>query len=232
MSEQAPSRRSVGRPKNPVSRQFLLDKARASFAQEGFAGASMGQIAKSAGLQKSSLFHHFPSKESLYQEVFALIVSDLGELAIKAQSVSAEATFVERLDSLTEGFTRYLATDRHASKLLMREFVDEGPFFSNGGRKGAHAVLQAASGFLAAGMQSGDIPEQDPHHLVMSLTGLHMMWFAVSPIAADLAEAEVFDEVQIEARVNSVKDQVRRLCGATPANASTTSPSTTDSSEG
>ena len=66
MSQDDSPPRSVGRPKNPVSRQFLLEKAREAFAQEGFAGASMGDIAQRAGLRKSSLFHHFPSKEALY----------------------------------------------------------------------------------------------------------------------------------------------------------------------
>ncbi len=214
MSQEEARTRSVGRPKNPVSRQFLLEKAKEAFAQEGFAGASMGDIAQRSGLRKSSLFHHFPSKDALYQEVFAGIVSDLGELAVEAQQVAEDATFLERLDKLTIGFTRYLATHADAAKLLVREVVDQGPFFASGGRQGTYGVLKAASGFLAEGMRSGDIPEQDPDHLVMSLTGLHMLWFAVSPVSADLIEDDVFNEARIAERVAAVTTQVRRLCGA------------------
>jgi TetR/AcrR family transcriptional regulator len=217
MSQDDSPARSVGRPKNPVSRQFLLEKAREAFAQEGFAGASMGDIAERSGLRKSSLFHHFPSKEALYQEVFGLIVSDLGELATEAQQVAEDASFLDRLDKLTEDLVRYLATHSDAAKLLVREFVDEGPFFASSGRRGAHAVLKAAGVFLADGMSSGAIVEQDPDHLVMSLTGLQMMWFAASPVSDDLIEGSVFDEERIAHRVRAVKQQVRLLCGALPA---------------
>lgn len=214
MSQDDSPSRSVGRPKNPVSRRFLLENACEAFAQHGFAGASMGDIAARSGLRKSSLFHHFPSKEALYQEVFGVIVGDLGELAIEAQAVSEDAGFLDRLDRLTEKFTGYLATHSDAAKLLIREFVDEGPFFLSGGRQGAHAVLKAASAFLAEGMRTGAIAEQDPDHLVMSLTGLHMLWFAAEPVSSDIAGDNVFDDDQIARRVAAVKQQVRRLCGA------------------
>lgn len=214
MSQDDNPSRSVGRPKNPVTRSFLLEKAREAFAQDGFAGASMGDIATRSGLRKSSLFHHFPSKEALYQEVFGVIVGDLGELATQAQAMGEDASFLDRLDQLTEQFTGYLATHSDAAKLLIREFVDEGPFFRSGGRQGAHVVLQAASAFLAEGMHSGAIAQQDADQLVMSLTGLHMLWFAAEPVASDIVGDNVFDDEQVARRVAAVKQQVRRLCGA------------------
>jgi AcrR family transcriptional regulator len=67
MTTTAPRRRP-GRPENPIPRSELLRVAREQFAVHGFDGVSMAEIAQKAGLQKSSLFHHFPTKADLYRE--------------------------------------------------------------------------------------------------------------------------------------------------------------------
>jgi len=64
------SRRRPGRPSNPVSRDQLIRLARQIFAQHGYAGASMSRIAEGAGIRKSSLFHHFATKEALYEKLW------------------------------------------------------------------------------------------------------------------------------------------------------------------
>ena len=58
-------KRGPGRPKNPVSKATLLQAAGMAFAERGYAGASMADIASRAGIQKASLFHHFPTKDLL-----------------------------------------------------------------------------------------------------------------------------------------------------------------------
>ena len=51
------------------SRDKILEVAEALFAQRGFAGVGLREVAESAGLGKSSLFHHFASKVQLYLAV-------------------------------------------------------------------------------------------------------------------------------------------------------------------
>ncbi len=56
-------------PKNspaPNRRAEIVALATEAFVTHGYAGTSMADLARVAGIQKASLYHHFPSKEALF----------------------------------------------------------------------------------------------------------------------------------------------------------------------
>jgi AcrR family transcriptional regulator len=69
------------------TRARILSAAVAEFATSGYRGASLGSIARHAGVSQSGLLHHFPSKELLLAAVIDVRSSDhLAEyLAAKAE---------------------------------------------------------------------------------------------------------------------------------------------------
>jgi len=50
-------------------RQELTQTAARLFAEKGYAGTSLGDLAKALGMQKASLYHHIDSKEDLLWDV-------------------------------------------------------------------------------------------------------------------------------------------------------------------
>lgn len=54
-----------------ASREKILQAATKLFAQQGFRGAKMADIAKAADLTEPGLLHHFPSKTALLMAVLA-----------------------------------------------------------------------------------------------------------------------------------------------------------------
>lgn len=61
---------SVPRKHDPAaSRAAILDAAESLFLERGFAGASMSEIAKTSGVTKSLIHHHFGSKEALWRAI-------------------------------------------------------------------------------------------------------------------------------------------------------------------
>lgn len=54
--------------------QHILDAALAEFSRQGYNAARMEDIARSAGLSKGGLYAHFPSKESLLQQLLARVL--------------------------------------------------------------------------------------------------------------------------------------------------------------
>ena len=58
------------------SQERILRVAREAFAEHGFRGARLADIASRAGLSHPTLLYHFKSKEDLYSAVIAAAVAD------------------------------------------------------------------------------------------------------------------------------------------------------------
>ncbi len=205
--------RRAGRPRNPVPRERLLQVARDAFAELGYAGASMSDIAGRAGIRKSSLFHHFASKDALYLEAVGGTLAPLGVLVIEAASSAGD--FPSRLDRLGEAVSGYLAKHRQASRLLVREMLDRGPFVAGEGRGGVELLLQSISTFLRDGMEAGTFERQDAAHLALTIVGVHLFYFAAEPLAEGLIDEDLFAAAAVERRTRAVLGQVRALVGLT-----------------
>ena len=57
------------KPSRLLKERGILQEAQSHFAQFGFEGASLENIAAAAGLSRHNLLYYFPSKEALYQRV-------------------------------------------------------------------------------------------------------------------------------------------------------------------
>ena len=66
-----PSRR--GRPRDPEVDRAILDAARTVVARKGFAGASMDEIARTAGVGKDTLYRRWKSKEELVEQLLTVV---------------------------------------------------------------------------------------------------------------------------------------------------------------
>lgn len=63
-----PRQPGPGRPKDLEKRAAILEAAKRLFTRDGFAGASMDQIATEAGVSKLTVYSHFGDKDALFVE--------------------------------------------------------------------------------------------------------------------------------------------------------------------
>lgn len=81
------------------SEELLRAAALRHFAESGFEGASLQQIADDVGMSKSSVLYHFASKEALFDAAMRPALAALRELVASIRD-GIDANFVERFVNL------------------------------------------------------------------------------------------------------------------------------------
>jgi AcrR family transcriptional regulator len=110
----------------PSSREKILEVAEARFAQRGFAGVGMREVALAAGLGKSSLFHHFPTKVELYVAVIERVIAGIEAHVLPALAKGGDGT--ARIERAVDALIDALAEHPTTARLLLRSLVEDDPF--------------------------------------------------------------------------------------------------------
>jgi TetR/AcrR family transcriptional regulator len=196
--------------RNDLSRRVdILNHATRLFAERGYEGASMGDLAERVGMRKASLFYHFESKETLYAEVLGTLIAAVG--AQIAQAAISEGSFLERVDALSDAITNVLGEQPYAARLIIREAMDFGPVLRDTLADHILGVLGAAEAFLLEGAKKGELARLDVKQFLISLIGIHFMPFGIGGVVERFVGLDPFGPDFIAARRDAVRAQVHRL---------------------
>jgi TetR/AcrR family transcriptional regulator len=112
-----PSPHPITRPQTDVAAE-LRAIALEMFAENGYTGTSLQQIADAAGYSKSSVLYHFRSKEALFEEALAPSVAELeGFLG----SIVEKATSDDLRGQFTADFVDLLLEHRLAAHIIINQ---------------------------------------------------------------------------------------------------------------
>jgi AcrR family transcriptional regulator len=103
-------------------REAILAAAMAVFAERGYHGASVDDVAQAAGVSKALIYEHFPSKKDLHASLVEREVTDLfARLAANAASGTHGA---DRMRGGVEAFLGFVEERRTAWRMLFRDAAD------------------------------------------------------------------------------------------------------------
>jgi len=174
---------SSGRRRGAQTAERILDAAEAVFAEQGYAGTSLRDVAERVGLRIPSLYNHFPGKESLYTAVLERGVgpvlaalsgftpTDSGESNSKETIRRVMRLLAQRPDLARLILHETLAGGQHLTPMLRRWIA---PIFAR-----AHEMVEADP--AAARWQ----PEQIPL-LVLAMYHIVVGYFGVAPLYKEL----------------------------------------------
>ncbi len=105
-----------------TTREKLLAAAKEQFAEKGFYGASISDVAGKVGLTKQALLYHFKRKEDLYAEVLEEISQRL--LRLVSTTASNSDTPERQFEDIFLGL--YAASREYPldTQILVREMLD------------------------------------------------------------------------------------------------------------
>lgn len=102
--------------KGKATRQRLVVAARALFGEHGYDGTSVSAVLEAAGVARGALYHHFATKEALFDAVLDREVAAVARAAAEAAVRAADA-----LESLRAGCRAWLqlAVDPAVQRIVL-----------------------------------------------------------------------------------------------------------------
>lgn len=100
----------------------ILDRCLKLFADKGYAGTSMRDIAREMDLSVAAVYHHYPSKKDLYAAVAQHAFRDKKPTLLAA--ISGHGPAIERLRLLMQSYAELVASDRTFHRFFQRELLD------------------------------------------------------------------------------------------------------------
>jgi len=134
--------RKPQRPRDAsATREVLLNAATLVFAEQGFAGARVDEIATRAGVNKALIYAYYGDKRGIYRAVLAAHLRDFASPEF-SEAVAAEHGPRRALEDVIRRYLRMLIQDRAFARLIAWEFL------SHAG-EGRELILEGAAPLLS-----------------------------------------------------------------------------------
>lgn len=143
------------RPPRAERRASLLRHAERTFAQGGWDGTSIDQIAAAAGVSAPVLYDHFASKQALFLELVDVHLARLMQ-SIEGRVVAAEGVD-GKLRASIEGFFSFVEDDRFAWRCFFRDTATHPEIAQRQRAAQEHATREIARMFGEGGGPDDDL---------------------------------------------------------------------------
>lgn len=168
------------------TRARILQAAAEVFADIGFAGARVDEIAARAGVNKAMLYYHVGDKEHLYATVLTETIDRVPPILRKAlENVHTPA---EKLQCVLDTMATLPTTNPHFVPIMLREIASGGATLPDEMLVRMAAIFRVVSDVLAEGVASGDFRATDPLLTHVTLVGSMIFLVASQPIRKRVAK--------------------------------------------
>jgi AcrR family transcriptional regulator len=194
------------------TREAILLEARRCFADNGYEGTSLNDIAAGVGIRRSSVLHHFVSKEAVYQAVFERALVDWGQRINKAVDdapMDAEEEGWTQVDRVLTAAVRWFADNPDFVRLVRHESLAAGSHLGFDLGEAIRPYFQRAVNHFEREMGEGRLRKHDPEQLIISGYGAVLNYFSDIHFLRGLLGRDPMAEDAIEARIQAVREFFR-----------------------
>jgi TetR/AcrR family transcriptional regulator len=184
-----------GRPRTRIqikNRAAILDAGLDAFSAHGFRGATLDQIAETAGMSKPNLLYYFGGKDAIYTALLERLLDTwldpLREIDPDGDPVAEILGYAQRKLDLSRDYPR-------ESRLFANEVLQGAPHIHSHLSGDLKTMVDDVAVVIARWAGERRIKPVDPRHLIFSIWSLtqHYADFEVQ-VTAVLGHATYFDD--------------------------------------
>jgi AcrR family transcriptional regulator len=177
-------------PRKPTpeldTRDRILAAAAEVFADIGFAGARVDDIAARAGVNKAMLYYHVGDKDKLYATVLTETIDRVPPI-LRAAIAEAD-TPAEKLQCVLDTLGSLPKSNPHFVPIMLREIASGGATLPDEMLVRMAAVFRVVADVLAEGVKKKAFRATDPLLTHVTLIGSMIFLVASQPIRARVAK--------------------------------------------
>lgn len=172
----------------PTAQERVLAAARVAFAEHGFHGTKLQEVAAAAGLRHPTLLYHFGSKEGLYAAVIEDAFAAWG--AETERAISTGLRGFEQVAALVEAGYRFLTAHADLARIWRHEALAGGGRLEDAMVAFIRPFVQRAVAFLRAEVAAGRLREHEPVELLQLVYATVMTYVSEERFRARLLDEE------------------------------------------
>ncbi|MBP7149654.1 MAG: TetR/AcrR family transcriptional regulator [Acidobacteria bacterium] len=213
-------KRTRGTRDPELTRQALIGAATVRFAERGYDGASLDDIARAARVNKAMISYHFGGKLGLYRAILEATFAPAAERMAELREAPGPAA--ERLRDYVATFALLAAGRPEFPAMLLREVLSGGRRLDDRFVRHITVIFRTVQDIVEQGVREGAFRRVDPLLTHLSVVGALCFFFASGPmrervlrqarIPAPRPDAETF--------VRNLQDIIARGLSAAPAQGS------------
>jgi TetR/AcrR family transcriptional regulator len=158
----------------------ILTAARAVFAENGYNGAHVDEIAERAGVNKATLYYQIGDKDTLFANVIHQVIGNA------AQGIAHAVAKVDQPEEKLKVYINCIAAnvDKNPElpSIMMREVAADGAHLPRVVVEDIVAVLTILTGILEEGRKKGIFVEVGPFLIHMMIVGTILFYKKALPI--------------------------------------------------
>ena len=175
----------------------ILRVALGRFAAEGFSGTSLNDIADEVGIRRSSLLHHFPSKDALYRAV--VLDSFAGWFSLVDQATGSVEHGWAQIDRVLRAAFQFFEDRPDFVRLARREALD-GPILAEELGAALRPLFEEASAWLTDEMDLGNLRRYDADQLLLTGYGAVLSYLSDAALINALLDDDPLTPSALAAR--------------------------------
>jgi len=190
------------------SRQNILAAAETEFAEKGFYGARVDEVAVQAGINKRMIYAYFGDKEGLYKQVLFRVYARMED--VERELVEQQYSGTELIEKIISAYFQFLKSNPTFVSILMWENLNKGRYLQEiESSRIERATIRYFVGALEEGKASGLFrPEIDSWQTVISLITTCFANFSNQYTLSKLFHTDLGSEAVLEQRRKHTTDLI------------------------